>query len=97
MEVKQLTKFKEAYIALVEGYYKSMNYNHDVKVELSEGKRYSRLTRDGSAVAFIDKSTGDIYMAASYSAPAKHVRGNINSESNGMEAFGASGHVRYLK
>lgn len=96
MEATQLNKFKEAYTALVEGYYKSMNYNHDVKVELSEGKRYRRLTRDGSAVAFIDQN-GDIYMAASYKAPAKHVRGNINSEHSGMEAFGASGHVRYLK
>lgn len=96
MQATQLDKFKEAYAALVEGYYKSMNYDHAVEVELSEGKRYRRLTRDKSAVAFIDQN-GDIYMAASYKAPAKHVRGNINSELNGMEAFGASGHVRYLR
>ena len=30
--------------------------------------------RDGSVHAFVDKNTGEVYMAASWRAPAKHVR-----------------------
>ena len=30
--------------------------------------------RDGSVHSFVDKNTGEVYMAASWSQPAKHVR-----------------------
>lgn len=92
-----LTDFLNAYIKLREDYWTRMGYKHeDDPITLRQGKRYTKLVSGGSATAFIDHN-GDIYMPASWSKPAKHVRGNINSESNGMEAFGASGHVRYLK
>ena len=93
-----LTEFLSAYEALLQNHYDEMGYHphNGINIGLTKGKKYHRLTRDGSAVAFIDDA-GDIYMAASYHRPAKHVRGNIHSEHNGMEAFGATGHVRYLR
>jgi hypothetical protein len=48
-------------------------------------------------VAFIDKNTGDIFKPATYKAPAKHARGNINSDKNGMEAVSVTGDIIYLK
>lgn len=92
-----LTDFLNAYIKLREDYWSRMGYTHeDDPITLRQGKRYTKLVAGGSAVAFIDPN-GDIYMPASWSKPAKHVRGNIYSEHHGMEAFGAAGHVRYLK
>ena len=65
------------------------------------GKRFYKIcrSRDGitpnSSYAFIDKNTGDLYMSASWKAPALHVRGNINDDS-GLNACGEYG-VKYLK
>ena len=46
----------------------------------SGGKFYKVIKSDSgsrSVHCFVDKQNGDIYKAASWSAPAKHVRGNI--------------------
>jgi hypothetical protein len=49
------------------------------------GKRFHKVwrSRDGikpsSIYAFVEITTGDIYRAASYNAPANYVRGNINA------------------
>ncbi len=93
-----LTRFLSSYEALLEAHYDATGYHpaRGVDIGLTKGKKYQKLTRDGSAVAFIDEA-GNIYMAASWRAPAKHPRGNIHSELHGMEAFGAAGHVRYLR
>lgn len=89
--------------------YKNRNnftYFDNFTVIATEGKKYFKVYRrevkDGigrneSIVAFIDKVTGDIYKPASFAAPAKHARGNINSPDNGMEAIDAYGFVNYLK
>jgi len=56
-----------------------------MKFRIKEGRRYykiiqvefdSRLQkyRDGSVHSFVDKNTGEVYMAASWKSPAKHVR-----------------------
>lgn len=72
----------------------------------TEGKKYfkvyrrevkDRIGRNESIVAFIDKATGDIYKPATYAAPAKHSRGNVNSPEDGMEAIDPAGFVKYLK
>lgn len=47
-------------------------------LEFRTGKKYHKVIKDGSVFAFIDKNTGDIYKPASYSIPAKHIRGNVN-------------------
>ena len=42
--------------------------------ETWEKSKYYGQYRDGSVHCFVDKETGDVYKAASWSAPAKHIR-----------------------
>ena len=48
-------------------YYKIIQQNYDTFQDRNE-------YRDGSVHSFVDKNTGEVYMAASWSSPAKHVR-----------------------
>ena len=48
-------------------YYKIIQQNYDTFQNRNE-------YRDGSVHSFVDKNTGEVYMAASWSSPAKHVR-----------------------
>ena len=66
------------------------------KFTVRDGQRYIRIFRDNSCYAFIDKTTGDILMPASYKAPAKHPRGNIFNADNGLDCTGPYG-IAYLK
>jgi hypothetical protein len=59
--------------------------------ELEELNVRWRITRDRSAFCFVDKATGNVLKAASWSAPAKHARGNIFDESNGLAKIGPYG------
>jgi hypothetical protein len=65
------------------------------------GKRFYKIcrSRDGikpnSSYAFVDKVTGELYKAASWSAPANYSRGNIN-DSSGLDACEQYS-VKYLK
>ena len=58
-----------------------------MKFRIQEGRRYYKIIqqeydtfqdrneyRDGSVHSFVDKNTGEVYMASSWSSPAKHVR-----------------------
>jgi hypothetical protein len=63
---------------------------------IQDGKRYIRVFRDNSVYAFIDKTTGDVLMPASYKAPAKHPRGNIFNADGGLDCTGPYG-IAYLK
>ena len=52
------------------------------KFYIEEGRKYHKIimeTDDGarSVHAFVDKKNGDVYKAASFKAPAKHVRFNL--------------------
>ena len=52
-------------------------------IEIEEGSKFYRVVKQDSqrsVYCFVDKSNGDIYRAASYKIPAKHVRGNIFDE-----------------
>ena len=83
-----------------------LTYFQDYFVRVEMGRKYFKLfacevssdgkTNTGRLVCFVDKTTGDIYKPASYAAPAKHARGNVNSDTCGMEAFTEDGFVRYL-
>ena len=42
--------------------------------ETWERSKYYGQYRDGSVHCFVDKETGDVFKAASWSAPAKHIR-----------------------
>ena len=65
------------------------------KLTLGRGSRYVRIMRVGpgtnSAWAFIDKTNGDVLKPASWKTPAKHARGNIYDESNGLSKVGPYG------
>ena len=71
---KQLDEIKDGTAKLMkfriqEGrkYYKIIQQNFETYNDLNE-------YRDGSVHSFVDKNTGEVYMAASWSSPAKHVR-----------------------
>lgn len=65
--------------------------------EVRYGKKYAKIVHDGAAYAFLD-SAGNIYMPASWSQPARHIRGNVFSDANYSvgKAFGEYG-VVYLR
>ena len=68
-----------------------------ITFKVTIGKKYAKLCRDNSVHAFIDKNTGDIFKPASWNAPAKHARGNVLSETGGLEALDGLGFIRYLR
>jgi hypothetical protein len=59
-------------------------------LEVKTGSRYTKLIRRdtvGSSAcvfAFVDNTNGDVLKPASFKAPAKHARGNIFDEANGL-------------
>lgn len=96
--VDRLTAYKAAM---------GLTYFDEYRVVWTEGKKFYKVqsqqlknggtTGQSNLIAFVDKVTGDIYKPASWVAPAKHARGNINSEQNGMEAITPEGNVIYLR
>lgn len=77
--------------------YPSQGSAYTVKI----GKKfYKILSFNGGqhcVIAFVDMKSGDIFMPAGANARAKHARGNVLSDQNGMEAFTEMGTVRYLR
>ena len=61
------------------------------KFSFKKGRRYMKVVREGSVHCFVDTTTGDVLKAASWSAPAKHARGNIFDEKNGLGWMGEYG------
>jgi hypothetical protein len=55
-----------------------------------QGKRYIKVVRaradgtQGSVHCFVDTTNGDVLKAAGWSAPAKHARGNVFDDHNGL-------------
>ena len=94
-------KFREALFSFIRGcqYIHSnhmrRHYPNVAADVISErpGKKYVRIVRarvdgTGSSVhCFVDMTNGDVLMAASWRAPAKHARGNIFDEHNGLGAM----------
>ena len=71
----------------------------ELKICFEEGRRYVKIIRvdsQRSVYGFIDKTNGDVLKAASWKAPAKHARGNIYAEDNGLGCCGQYG-VAYLR
>jgi|SRR5208337_120232 len=50
-----------------------------------------RIMSGSGAHSFVDLSTGDVLKAASWKTPAKHARGNIYDEHNGLKGMGPYG------
>lgn len=80
----------EAFISRVQPHYQYGT------LSVKQGKKYFKIIQDGSsAYGFVDNE-GNVLKAATWSAPAKHARGNIFSDREGLEAIDAQGFVRYL-
>jgi len=64
------------------------------------GRKYVKLIRKSngseSVHCFVNKENGDVLKAASFNTPAKHARGNIFNEDNGLNCMGPYG-AAYLK
>lgn len=61
----------------------------DYELQVDPGRKYLRLWMvqgsHRSAWAFVDKTTGEIFKPATWRAPAKHARGNINNQPTYLE------------
>jgi len=69
------------------------------------GRKYAKIIKEQkgsrergqrSVYGFVDAHTGDLYKAASWRAPAKHVRGSIFADDGGMSSCTPYGIV-YLR
>ena len=90
----RLTYFKDYFIRIEMG----SKYFKLFACEVMDGDKTPIILSDsGRLVCFIDKTSGDIYKPASSKIPAKHARGNVDSDQYGMEAFNEDGFVIYLK
>jgi len=74
--------------------------------EIKTGKKYYKLISQGfvngnkgqaSVSGFVEIETGSIFKASTWSAPAKHPRGNVLSTSSGAEALDEQGFIYYLR
>ena len=61
------------------------------EISYTEGKRYFKLIRRDSVHCFVDKTNGDVLKAAGWNKPAKHARGNIFDDHNGLRWMGEYG------
>jgi hypothetical protein len=67
----------------------SLSCPNDWRVD--DGKRYARIVFNNSAHCFVDKTSGAVLKPAGFKAPAKHARGNIYDEHNGLKYMGPHG------
>lgn len=96
--IEGVEKFMAAWSELRADYFSKLMYaSGNRPLEVSYGKKYAKVTDSRSVLAFIEISNGDIYKAADWRSPAKHVRGNVFSDKNGMEAVDGPYSIRYLR
>ena len=77
---------------LVDNYKQQHPNSEPYKFYIESGRKYHKLImetngQNRSVHAFVDKKTGEVYKAASFQAPAKHVRYNLNIISSREECF----------
>jgi hypothetical protein len=66
-------------------------------LESKTGRRYTKLIRrdtigsSASVFAFVDNTNGDVLLPAGFNAPAKHARGNIFDQANGLSHMSWTG------
>jgi hypothetical protein len=99
-------KFDNAYKSWIKGCQKMVDahasrYSQDRVLISERGKKYIKIVSEDdtggrSAWGFVNMGSGDVLKAASWAAPAKHARGNIFDEFNGLARVGPYG-PNYLK
>jgi hypothetical protein len=93
--------FKEALQVFVAGCQEKVRKNYEGHslgvpvLEVRQGPKYAKLVstgpNGGSVYCFVNKENGDVLKSASFSAPAKGVRGNIYAADNGLSRMGPYG------
>ena len=78
--------------ALVDNFKQQHPNSEPYKFYIESGRKYHKIIMETggnsrSVHAFVDKKTGEVYKAASFKAPAKHVRYNLNIISSREECF----------
>ena len=103
---KEIEEFAGRVQGIVDRHYAERFANLPVPtITVKFGRKYAKLIKEDSTGAlgrtqksvygFVDAYTGDIYKAASWRAPAKHVRGSICDPDGGMHATTPYG-IKYL-
>ena len=105
-DVEAEASFEKHFETWLEGAQRICNENHQRRyvgdfptldqpiLTAKKGSRYIKIIRSDphSAVhAFVDRKNGDILKPASWKAPAKHARGNIFDNDNGLASMGEYG------
>jgi hypothetical protein len=77
---------------LVDNYKQQHPNSEPYKFYIESGRKYHKVIMETngqsrSVHAFVDKKTGEVYKPASFKAPAKHVRFNLNIISSREECF----------
>lgn len=80
--------------------YENVKFNTKLSID-PKGRRYVRIVKKddfggNSVYCFVDKTNGNVLKAAGWKAPAKHARGNIYNDDNGLGAMSAYG-AAYLR
>ena len=92
IETKEFKSFFSSCQKMILEYYtKNFPSCNETTLEISSGRRYIKITKGSGVWAFVDKTNGDVLKPASWSAPAKHARGNIFDEYNGIANVGPYG------
>ena len=61
----------------VDDSYRNSYGSRGILCKVTKGRKYYKLTFDHSVHCFVDVKNGNVYKAASYNKPAKHVRYNL--------------------
>ncbi len=96
----------EKYVAVVQSkidaYWSDMKFVHGKPTAYVKfGSKFAKVCKKdsgqkfGSVHSFVEIASGDIYMAAGWAAPAKHVRGSIYAPDGGAGAIEWTG-AKYL-
>ncbi|AYR01801.1 hypothetical protein [Synechococcus phage S-E7] len=91
-QLTQVLKYSEMLCeALSQDFYKNGS-KLDYKFYIESGRKYHKIvmeTEGGSRSvhAFIEKKFGNVYKAASWKAPAKHIRFNLLDDNSREECF----------
>ena len=90
-----LAAYVVAITAAMDAYWERNGFSHSKpEIKVMVGRRYVRVVKidnQRSVHSFVDITNGDILMAASWKAPAKHARGNVYElDSSSFNQFGAA-------
>lgn len=76
--------------------YENVQFNTQLTYDMKKARRYVRIVKSDdfgatSVYCFVDKTNGNVLKADGWKSPAKHARGNIYDEYNGLRCMGAYG------